>query len=748
MPVSDNRRGNRSLGERGLTLPRYVPDASGMAGFSGTWLLIAVFSATAAGNDQQPSSISITPDAVRIGECYVFQVGNGAHMTLDLRYTHDEGETQTLTGWPTLDGEGKATACPTLTSQLGNYEFTGYRNTRAVEWLSSSETLEVIEALEDTDFSSADATYRGQVSGIAGSGAFARVTVLLTGPGVLRTVTLDPNGRFEFQGLADGVYALKVSKPGHRSSPARSFRVSDGGKVSVSNADRTFHLEPLGADSFVYHWEEDQSTSGYEYSAHVNEPREVEFLDEEVTTADSSSSDQLLHDYNIALVDDGGNAWTDEHAYRLWQTMESIPQRKRESEHEQSLPPSRWLLVPEHIADDIQIDAEPDSGSRTVSISVDAFVYASPRIVRVEGKRGAYYSKRLHHALVRFVTDNGHDEDAYERILQERFGVTTRVSDHTTYRDLTAGTTDEPAWRFQEFHAEEIVRIINTFEEMPAGMHSIAGLRYLARRLDGTAHPLYPTAPAVAWTGSGYIEFMETAFDASSILSVHRLILHEKAHFLWAHLFDEIMGTYSRWFTGHGPQDAKQSLCRASVIMPHYMPSSIYSLAFIRMSDWAGNEAVVYFRHPGRSLGDEDTVVDEAAPQIELVADSPDSEPPELDLDNIRVQAEPTQPDDPNGETRVTLEYRLRDNISGVRNAHVVLRDPQGIERFFHLNPEGGKGWFPSGDPSQWTDHSWTLLLPAGSAPGVWGIAEVAVWDRVDNVKHYNFTEIIHFDVE
>ena len=988
-----------------------------MQRFSATCLLIAVFLATVPGSDRQPSSFSITPDAVRIGECYAFQVENGAHLTLDLRYTHDEGETQTITGWPTLDGEGTATACPTLTSQLGNYVFTGYRNTQATEWLSSSETLEVIEALEDTDFSSTDATYRGQVSGIAGSGAFADVTVLLTGPGVLRTATLDSNGRFEFQGLADGVYALKVSKPGHRSSPARSFRVDDGGQVSVSNADRTFHLEPLGADSFVYHWEEDQSTSGYEYSAHVNKPREVEFLDEEVTTADSSSSDQLLHDYNIALVDDGGNAWTDEHAYRLWQTMESIPQRKRESGRGQSLPPSRWLLVPEHIAEDIRIDVDADSGSRTVSISVDAFVYATPRIARVEGKRGAYYSKRLHHALVRFVTDNGRDEDAYERILQERFGVTTRITDHTTYRDLTAGTTDEPAWRFQEFHAEEVVRIINTFEEMPAGMHSIAGLQYLVRRLDGTAHPLYPTAPAVAWTGSGYIEFMETAFDGSSILSVHRLILHEKAHFLWAHLFDdqlkedwielggwypdpldsdgwsttkqtefvsayahgtnpnedmaesiaffvvnpdklrsrspgkyefvrdrvmqgniyiskiredltfevynlypdyvypgkirrvdievtgtpeedknvrieielhaldgklegalnaftriyseigtsidlylypvgvpsgttgtvlsgsfmlskyakagywspdqiklydehsnerfagsqdfgwrlhidnpledvtppkylansatlsksigmvegrevqiieaawgveedtglsrcdahlndEILETYGRWFTGHGPHDAQESLCQASVIMPHYMPSSIYSLVFIRMSDWAGNEAVVYFRHPGHRLGDEETVADEAAPQIELVTDSPDSEPPELDLDNIRVQAEPTQPGDPNGETRVTLEYRLRDNISGVRNAHVVMRDPQGIEHFFHLNPEGGEGWFPSGDPSQWTDHSWILLLPAGSAPGVWGIAEMAVWDRVDNVKHYNFTEIIHFDVE
>ena len=504
----------------------------------GASLLFAVFSTTLTGSDLQTTSFSITPDAVRIGECYTIQVENGAHLTLDLRYTHNEGEAQIITGWPTLDGNGVATACPTVASQLGQYEFTGYKNTQSSEWLSSSETLEIIEALEDTDFSSTDGSYRGQVSGIAGNEAFADVTVLLTRTGLLRTATLDSNGRFEFHGLVDGVYVVKVSIPGYKSSPGRSFLVTDGGQVMVGSADRTFHLEPVDSDTFVYHWEEDQSTAGYEYSAHVNKPLEVEFLDSERTTADSSAAGQLLHDYNITLVDDGDNAWTHEHAYRLWQTMESIPQRKRSSYREQSSSPSQWFIVSEHIADDIQIDTGTD-GSRTVSVSVDAFVYATPRIARVEGKRGAYYSKRLHHALVRFVTDNGNDEDAYEKILQERFGVTTRITDHTTYRELTSDTTDEPAWRFQDFHAEEIVQIINTFEEMPAGMRTVAGLKYLVRRQDGTFHPLYPGAPAVAWTGPGYIEFMETAFNTSSILSVHRLIIHEKAHFLWAHLFDD-----------------------------------------------------------------------------------------------------------------------------------------------------------------------------------------------------------------
>ena len=76
-------------------------------------------------------------------------------------------------------------------------------------------------------------------------------------------------------------------------------------------------------------------------------------------------------------------------------------------------------------------------------------------------------------------------------------------------------------------------------EEFPPGMITTPGLNYLVRRLDGTPHPLYPGAPAVAWTSAGYIEFMESAFKGQGADYVHRLILHEKAHFLWEHLFDD-----------------------------------------------------------------------------------------------------------------------------------------------------------------------------------------------------------------
>ena len=856
--------------------------------------------------------------------------------------------------------------------------------------------------------------YEGQIDGRVNS--FGNVEVLLTGDGVLETASPDASGRFKFYALPDGDYVVKVRKAGYTSSLARAFSLDIRQHDSLRDGIDRFVLEAIDSDAFVYHWEEDQSAAGYDYAAHVNQPVVVEFLDEQVEVVDEASASQLHHDYNILLVDSESGSWTQEHAYRLLETMKSIPQKRRDPYEEQSLTASKWLLTSDHLEDDIQITHHEDEDYRAVLISEDAFVNASPRIARVEGKRGVYYSQRLHHALVRFVTDNGRDEAAYEGIFQSRYGVTTRIPD---YAELTRPTTSESASRFQEFHPEEIVQLINMSEEMPKGMHKLPELQYLVRRLDGTPHPIYPGAPAVAWTDYGYIEFMERGFSGFSAAYVHRLIIHEKAHFLWAHRFDEQLkqdwielggwyhdpGSPSGWSTskqtefvsayahlenpnedmaesiayfivnpdklksraigkyefvrdrimrgniyistiredltfevynlypdyvfpgkirrvdivvegepeddktihveielhaldeesegatraymrifsetgtfvdlhlrpidangnrltqgtvlkgslalskhtkagywrpnrivitdavgnerfegvndfgwklyvgnlledltapgyvgntaslsksvtslegrevqlihatwevdedtamrGRGPcyaslnddflqtyryeeyglYDTAGGLCQVDFIMPHYMPSSIYRMNYISMIDEALNTHGVYFTHPGHALRPEQSIVDETPQQIELETNNPDLEPPELDINDIQISAEPTYPEAPNGETLVTITFRVRDNISGYKIASVELRDPQGIEHHGYHYPEGRSRLFPEGDPTHWTTYTRTVLLPPGSAPGTWGLAEMTIRDRAGNFQRYDFTEIIHFDV-
>ena len=381
-------------------------------------------------------------------------------------------------------------------------------------------------ACADDDPVEGEHSFEGQVIGYRG--AYEDVEVLLTAKGVLQVTNPNASGWFGFHDLAAGKYAVKARAEGYRATPARLIELPHTGPAEP------FDLTPIPSDPFVFHWEEDQSTAGTEYSAAVNRPLEVDFEGETVTVADNSSANILAHDYNLLLVDSDDASWSQEHAWRLLTTMRSIPQDLRDPYGEQSLVPSQWLLTPSFIHGDIQIRTH--RGSPTVLISEAAFVNANPRVVTVDGKRGTWFSQRLHHAVVRYLTDNGRDRVAYERIFRERYGVTTEVTD---YAGLTWPTGNEGAGRFQRFHAEEIITLLNMLEEFPSGMHKTQGLRHLIRRLDGTPHPLYPAAPAVAWPDAGYIEFMDKAFLSHDVDHVQRLVIHEKAHFLWAHVFDQ-----------------------------------------------------------------------------------------------------------------------------------------------------------------------------------------------------------------
>lgn len=321
-----------------------------------------------------------------------------------------------------------------------------------------------------------------------------------------------------------------ISSNGH-SGPSPLSDVSDENKVPVINYSTYDSMSELDGD-FKYSWKQDGSISGYEYSSYINEPSQIKFLDKKIIIPNDSSSQKLQHDYGILLSNEEV-AWKQDHSFAILQTMNIIPQDTRDYYQKQNTITSKWILTEKHIGDDIQI--RKIDNFTIVTISLDAFENANPKLALIEDKQGKYFSQKLHHALVQFVTDNGKDTRAIEKILNERFGVSTKIPD---MKKLTKNTTNESEKSFQEFHSWELVEIINMFEEMPTGFHSIEGLDYLVRRADGVSHPLHPDAPAVAWASinPGYIEFMESAFRVDDSF-LHRLIIHEKSHFLWNNLF-------------------------------------------------------------------------------------------------------------------------------------------------------------------------------------------------------------------
>ncbi|MDG2060824.1 MAG: cadherin repeat domain-containing protein, partial [SAR86 cluster bacterium] len=766
-----------------------------------------------------------------------------------------------------------------------------------------------------------------------------------------------------------------------------------------------------GLDGFRYCWEEDQTTSGTEYSATPISPLEVEFLNETVSVVDSSFAERLYIDYGIILSDEGERIWTQDMSFAVYETMQQIPQFVRnENFNSENRTLSKWTLTDSNLVDDISIE---DNGEvKNVNISSITFENANPRIALIEGKRGTYFSNRLHHAIIRFVTNNGNDSVAVSKILFEKYGIKTEIPD---YLELTG----EVEQRFQPFHPSELVEIISMFEEMPRGMHKIVGLNYLVRRLDGTRNDYMPEAPAIAWVDSGYIEFMELGFNSDSLDYVHRLILHEKAHFLWGLVFDETLkddwielggwyedsskvegwsttkttefvsayahlknpnedmaesisffiinpdklrsrsnskyefirdrimqgnvyiskiredltfevynlypdyvypgkirrinvsvigqptdeklvtvelelhaldgvlegaqwarmrifstedtyfdlymypkngnstgtvlsGSYTlpanaangywqtsqivlqdqvgnqrmestndfgwrmyvdspgedlippeyiansaalsldtkiiedkitdviiaTWdfsensnnrddFTCYGALndelistyslelygEARNNQCYLEYWMPNYMPSGIYRLNYTRMLDQAGNETRTYLTAPEESRGslvskENNGSADEAAPQIYLETTNPDTSPPQLDLNIISISAESTNPSSPNGETEVKFTFRIKDDISGYKLGYFTFRDPQGLTKGYYHYPPRRSDLYPNNIDLDWYEYTATVMLPAGSAPGTWGVTEFTLRDRALNFKTYDFTETITFITE
>ena len=116
-------------------------------------------------------------------------------------------------------------------------------------------------------------------------------------------------------------------------------------------------------------------------------------------------------------------------------------------------------------------------------------------------------------------------------------------------------------------------------------------------------------------------------------------------------------------------------------------------------------------------------------------------------MNQLSVTAEPTNPTAPNGETVVEFTFRVRDDISGYNQGYFKLRDPQGIDTgFYHYQPRRDD-LYPLPEELDWQEYTATVILPAGSAPGLWGGSEFTVRDRAGNFKSYDFVEIVTFDV-
>ena len=168
-----------------------------------------------------------------------------------------------------------------------------------------------------------------------------------------------------------------------------------------------------------------------------------------------------------------------------------------------------------------------------------------------------------------------------------------------------------------------------------------------------------------------------------------------------------------------------------------WSPSGWYSVSQIRTEDLAKNGASLYLVNDLESFDDSAAHIYEALrDSIYIQTNHPDYIAPEIDLNNIIIDAEPTNAESPNGETKVDLSFLVRDLSdyagyeSGAKQVWWTLRNPLGYE--FTFSSEGQSDvleknrttFLPHGH-SAWELVRLNKLLPRGSVPGKWGMSSM-----------------------
>jgi hypothetical protein len=329
---------------------------------------------------------------------------------------------------------------------------------------------------------------------------------------------------YSFPNLSIGKWALSIDAKGYLFPQAKVLDLNN------NNVDVTITLTPSIQANFNYTWQDDSSFVGHAQQSYINDKVEINVLGKAEKVPDDFNAINALNEYGFLFSDDSAK-WTSEDAYRLYQTLKKLNFRKY-SEGDSVKVKAKWLLTESFI--DRDIDFSTVNGVDIITISRAAFTYATPQVVTVDGVKGKFFSKRLYTALVYYYSDKGINKDRIAEIAKSRYGF-----EFLAPSPFLKTLMNETETNFQEFTSDEKIVILSMFEEFPDAMQRQAELKYMVRRVNGQSHPVYPLAPAIAWVTNNNIEWMEGAFKSQDITYMQRLVLHEKAHFLWEYIFDK-----------------------------------------------------------------------------------------------------------------------------------------------------------------------------------------------------------------
>ena len=223
---------------------------------------------------------------------------------------------------------------------------------------------------------------------------------------------------------------------------------------------------------------------------------------------------RLQEKYSIYL----DSTWTTKDAAALLKVFEAVSPELLNPQF------SSWNISDDALENGIKIEFKDKS--KHVTISRDALpTEASQEIPSPE--------KRLFHAVVQFITENGTNRSAIKLIMQKRYGI-----DVPSHAALPPRTKNNTAKGYSDFSNEDLMLIMSVLEEFPQALHKTPQLKYIVRRIDRIDDE--DRGISSAMVSRGYITFAESIFlrDHYHRHDTRKIIAHEKAHFLWWHVFD------------------------------------------------------------------------------------------------------------------------------------------------------------------------------------------------------------------
>ncbi len=229
--------------------------------------------------------------------------------------------------------------------------------------------------------------------------------------------------------------------------------------------------------------------------------------------------------------------WTTKQADALLETFESIYpiyQKSKYPNHKLNL--SVWKISDEDLQDDVRVESV--NSLKHVTISSD--VFSTEEFQEEESQEELLSNKRLFRVVAQFVTEDwtnmpavklilkdGADRYAIELVLKEVYGLSL-VSIRTPEAEKIGQKLRKyiGELRVSKFTNQELMMLMSVFEKFPKGLHKIPRLKYLLRSQQA------PYAGS-AWIVADCVEYAAHTFRIGNQIEFQRIIIHEKAHFLW-----------------------------------------------------------------------------------------------------------------------------------------------------------------------------------------------------------------------